>query len=130
MDPRFFLDLTVDPAVELALRPSSSAPNETFVLSVEAASLVSGAWLARLVSSTVFVGDTWGSDTWGAGVGLGAGGTVVVVGGAEAAGVGPGLAAVAGLGLRRAVAGAVGTAGETTLRSVSTGNSEGRPSIG
>ena len=68
MDPRFFLDLAVEPAVELALRPSSSAPYVTFSLIVDAASLVSAAWLAGLVSSTVFVG----SGTLAAGVGSGA----------------------------------------------------------
>ena len=123
MDPRFFLDLRVDPGVELALRPSSSAPYTTFSLSVEAASLVSGAWLAGLVSSTVFVG----SGALAAGVGLGAGGTLVVVGGAGTVGVGAGLVVAD---LTGAVAGAVGAAGETTPRSVSAGNSEGRPVIG
>jgi hypothetical protein len=122
MDPRFFLDLTVEPGVELALRPSSSAPYETFSLSVEPASLVSGAWLAGLISSTILVG----SGTLAADVGSGAGGALVVVRVAETAGVGPGLVAA---GLRGAVSGAVG-AGETTLRSVSTGNSEGKPSTG
>lgn len=123
MDPRFFLDLRVEPAVELSFRPSSSAPYATFSLSVEAASLVSGAWLAGLVGSTVFVG----SAALVAGVGSGAGGTLVVVGGAETVGVGPGLVAA---GLRGAVSGAVEAAGETTLRSFSTGNSEGKPSTG
>ncbi len=117
MDPRFFLDLRVEPAVELALRPSSSAPYAAFSLSVEAASLVSGAWLAGLVSSTVFVG----FGTLAAGVGSGAGGTLLGVGGA---------ALEAAAGLRGALAGAVGAVEETTLRSVSAGNSEGRPPIG
>lgn len=90
---------------------------------MEPASLVSGAWLVCLVSSTAFVR----SGTLAAGVGTGAGGTLVVVGGAETVGVGPGLVVA---GLTGAVAGAVGTAGETTLRSDSAGSSEGRPPIG
>lgn len=123
MDPRFFLDLRVEPAVELALRPSSSAPCAPFSLSVEAASLVSGAWLAGLVSSTVFAG----FGTLAAGVYSGAGGTLVVVGGAGAVDVGPSLEAA---GLRGALAGGVGVVGETTLCSVSADISEGKPPMG
>lgn len=69
-----------------------------------------------------------GFGTLAAGVDSGAGGTLVVVGGAGAVGVGPELVAAAGL--RGALAGVVGAVGETTLRSVSAGNSEGKPSIG
>jgi hypothetical protein len=50
MDPRFFL--IVEPAVELALRPSSSAP---YTLSVEAASLGLGEWAAGLGAGVVAV---------------------------------------------------------------------------
>lgn len=52
----------------------------------------------------------------------------MVVGGGETVSVGTGLAAVAGL--RGGLTGAVGAEGETTLCSVSTGNSEGMSFIG
>jgi len=120
MDPRFFLVLIVEPGVELALRPSSSAPYATFSLSVEEASLGSGAGVAGLVSSTAFVG----SGTLAAVVGSGPGAGLVVVGGIETISVGSGAVAV---GLGGAVSFAVG---ETTLCSDDTGNSDGRPSTG
>lgn len=117
MVPRFFF-LRVEPGVELALRPYSSAPYVPFSLSVEAPSLVSGSWV---VSSTALVG----SGTLAAGEGSGAGAVLVVTGGVETVGVGSGIAA-AGLG------GAVSVTveAETTPSSDATGNNEGRPSTG
>lgn len=114
MDPRF---LIVDSGLELALRPSSSAPYATFSLSVEAASLRSGLPVAGF---TVFVG----SGTLAAVAGSGTGTGFVAVGGTETIGIGSGVVAV---GLGGAVSFAVG---ETTLGSDSTGISDGRPSTG